>query len=501
MMFQFQSFKPWPTFLVFLLIAALPSPGYALPPTAPVALDSWVYPALNRLAALGLVESSLQGSRPYSRREAARQVNEARGKIENESQNRAVVESFRRLRREFAAELKMIEDGVTLRSYFKPLRSLEVGYIYQEGVPSQIPAKRFGGGVSRISAQQFSLNTNNDGLDYSEHSNVSLSLETEARLGPLLLYWHPLLLAGEDEGELELTTLQGLAVLGLGPVDISVGRQSLWWGQGRHGSLVLTNNAQPLDMVRITNPVPVLLPWVFKILGPIRFDIFWSQLEEDRVIPEPYLAGLRLNFKPIPWLELGASRTVMFGGEGRPDVDAKDFFTILTGKNLDGDEDTSNNLAALDLRLKIPFLWDAELYSELGGEDEAGGFISNKAYLGGLYLPRIEPSGRLSLRLEYAHLSHIDDNSPMWYRHGIYQSGYTYKRKILGHHAGGGTRDYFTEIEAWLSLQWVASLGLDYERRGEDQPIREKHFQPFCSLRWSGASGLSAEARYAYDRV
>ena len=72
-------------------------------------------------------------------------------------------------------------------------------------------------------------------------------------------------------------------MLGLGSLEFSIGRQSLWWGQGRHGSLVLTNNAEPLDMIRLTNPNPILLPWVFKYLGPFRFDLFLTELEESRV--------------------------------------------------------------------------------------------------------------------------------------------------------------------------------------------------------------------------
>jgi hypothetical protein len=268
-------------------------------------------------------------------------------------------------------------------------------------------------------------------------------------------------------------------------------------GQGRHGSLVLTNNADPFDMIRLTNPNPVLLPWIFKYLGPFRFDLFLTELEDSRVVPEPYFGGLRLEIKPFPWLSLGACRTVMFGGDGRPSVGFSDFMTIVSGKNLSGDDDTSNSIAGLDARLKIPSMWGLELYGELGGEDENSGFIDGFAYLYGVYLPQLEPSGRTSLRIEYADISHLDP----WYRHSAYQSGYTYRKKIMGHHVGGEAEDIFVELEILLPNDLVMKLGYDYEKRGFDQPVYEKHRQASVDLRWDIYPGLSLNAGWKYDSV
>jgi len=484
-----------PAGLLFLLLST--SIAFASP-SAGIPLDSWIYPALDKLAGFGLIDSALQGDRPFSRIEAARLTAEGLAKAEAIQPPPVVGEILRRLESELRESLEEVRGG-TNGGYFKPVREFRLDAVFQDGDPSVIAGKRFGSGADLIDARQFALNTNNYGIEYEEDVTGQAILETEARLGRyLLINWRPLVLF-DGEGA-SLTTLQGTAALGLGPVEISVGRQSLWWGQGRHGSLILTNNAKPLDMVRITNPTPVLLPWVLKYLGPFRFDAFWSKLEEDRVVPEPYFSGLRLSFKPLPWFEFGGSRTVMFGGQGRPDVGWDDFITILGGKNLSGDEDNSNNVAALDARIRIPFLWNAEVYGEWGREDEAGGFIANKSWLAGLYLPQLEPSSRLSLRAEYADLSHIDDNSPVWYRHGIYRSGYTYEGNILGHHAGGGAKDYYLALTAWLPAG-ALTLECDYEERGYDQPIREKHLQPGMEALWDLNDTISLELKYALDQV
>ncbi|MBE0598373.1 MAG: capsule assembly Wzi family protein, partial [Desulfuromonadales bacterium] len=457
-------------------------------PTIP--LDSWIYPALDKLAGLGLVDSALQGSRPFSRLEAARLTREARDRADTSLPPPVALETLRRLERELADALADLAGNAG--STFRPLREARLDYLYQEGAPAT---------TRGTNARQFALNANNFGIDYDDGHNGQLTLAGDARLGSaLLVSLRPLALLGDD-GEADLRLLEGKVAVGLGPVEISVGRQALWWGQGRNGALVLTNNAKPLDMLRITNPTPATLPWLFKYLGPIRFDLFWSELESDRDdVDEPYFAGLRLNLKPARWLELGASRTVMFGGDGI-DVDWSDFVTILGGKNLEGGDDTSNSVAAVDARLRLPFLWGAELYGELGGEDEAGAWISRKAWLGGLYLPRLEPSGRLSLRLERADLTTMNDDGDVWYRHGLYTSGYTYGKKILGHQVGGGARSLFGELELRLPGDVNLTLGADYQERGLSLPVQEKHFQPFAALEWALHERLTLAAGYHFDRV
>ena len=481
------------TLIVFGLLLNLPGVAIAVPATSQIPLDSWVYSALDKISALGLVNSSLQGIRPYTRFEAARQVEEALTAAQFQDVSPAIHALLGKLERELGDTLTDLREGSS--AGFLKLREVQLKYVYQNGDESTIA----GNGVV---AGQHPLNYNNYGLNYQEQ-NAQLILQGETRLGGFFLIdLRPLILfqTGDDD-DADVTLFDGRAVAQLGSFEVSVGRQSLWWGQGRHGSLVLTNNAKPLDMIRITNSTPFLLPWFLKYLGPFRFDVFWSRVEKDRSVEKPYFAGLRIDTKPLPWIELGASRTVMFGGKGRPHVDWNDFITILGGKNLSGGEDTSNSIAALDVRLLLPFLWNAEVYGEYGGEDEAGHFIANTAWLAGLYLPKIDPSGRLSLRLEQADLSQIDDNSPVWYRHGIYRSGYTYEGVVMGHHVGGGAKDTLLEVEAMLSENLLLTVGFDYEERGFDQPVHEKYKEISTSLSWDLTEHLNVDCSARYGKV
>jgi hypothetical protein len=264
---------------------------------------------------------------------------------------------------------------------------------------------------------------------------------------------------------------------------------------------LLPNNAAPLDMLRLTNPTPLQLPWLFRLLGPFRFDLFVSRLEEDRVVSKPYFGGMRINIKPSRYLELGASRTVMFGGAGRPTVNAGDFLTIVGGENLSGADDTSNSIAGFDALINLPLLWGMQLYGELHGEDEAGGLPAKDSWLAGVYLPQIEPSGRLSLRVEYADTTQLFGGSPVLYRHGIYRSGYIYENQLLAHHVGSDATDLFVQLGVDCSERLSLKIGIDYEVRGKDLALQEKHRQADLSATWWLDPRLSLTARYAYDHV
>jgi hypothetical protein len=71
-----------------------------------VPLDSWVYPALDRLAALNLVDSGFSGMRPWTRRECARLTLEAEDHLADADREAGNAEDIvSELKREFDPEL------------------------------------------------------------------------------------------------------------------------------------------------------------------------------------------------------------------------------------------------------------------------------------------------------------------------------------------------------------------------------------------------------------
>ncbi|MFO7651904.1 MAG: capsule assembly Wzi family protein [bacterium] len=177
----------------------------------------------------------------------------------------------------------------------------------------------------------------------------------------------------------------------LGNWVISLAAVDRWWGPGWDGSLILSNNARPVPAIVLqrSQSTPFDLP-VLNWLGPWQLTTFMGQLEHDRYVPDALLWGMRFNFRPLPGLEIGLSRTAQWCGDGRP-CDLSTFGDLLLGNDNDVDPVTGsadqpgNQLGGFDLRwaatsLNVP----AAIYGQLIGEDEADGWPSKYLGLGGI---------------------------------------------------------------------------------------------------------------------
>jgi len=441
----------------FLLLAVFPVPAAAISGNIP--LSSPVYRILDYLTAKGYLQTYLTGTRPITYGEGYRLLEEAREAIGGrkalaDRDRPGVIDAFVKL--EFFI-LQSLEGGTG----FFPARTLEIGLDHLEGKPSPIPG---------INSAQHALVYNNEGIDPDEGSTGHMALESEVAFPYLNARLFSRLTTGEEDRAFIHRGYVKTQILGL---ELGAGKETLWWGQGRHGGLYLTNNADPLPMVRLTNPSPTELPFFFKYLGPFRLDFFLSRLEKERAVPEPWFAGLRMDFRPFESFEAGLTMMVMAGGEGRPDVDLGDLIGILFGENEGGSEDRSNRIAGFDFRLNLP---GSQVYGEFGGEDEAGGFPSKMAGLVGIYIPSLYPS--VAFRVEFADLAYSEEIGGAWYTHGAYTDGYTYKGRLLGHHVGGDGRDLFGEVTFFLDQKTRARLGMDLEWRGlRNQDATEEHVQ------------------------
>lgn len=390
-------------------------------------IDDEAYFFLQRLEAEGIIQSGLLSTKPLSRKEIARLIKEAE---ENSKDKSLYIKSIvKKLKERFNEEFRKVD-------FIKPVDSIYTKYFYQD-----------------INLQ--SLNYNNDGDKLEKGSNLRIGFETRAKLDNISYYLNPELRTSDSKDCLIIK--RGYLVLGFDGIDIRVGKDSQWWGPGVHGSILLSNNAPPFTMINITNPMPTLLPSFLKYLGPFKFNFFVTRLEEDRDIPEPYLWGLRINFKPTPYTEISLERTALLGGKGRSES-LRTWFYSFTGKgeNVAGVE-AGDQRAGGDIKITIPWKRQPfQAYFSADGEDEAGGLPYKWAYLYGIYLPRIGNIEELSLRLEYA------KTSPVWYIHHIYTSGYTYKGWIIGHHMGRDSNDLYLEL-TYLSPD-IGKFSIFYDR-------------------------------------
>jgi len=465
-------------FLAFLLVFCLLVPCYA---ETDIPLGSPLYPVLDNLQRAGYTTGLLGATRPLSYAEARRLLDEAQDNIG--SGDRGEVEPYVRRSLDLAEEELALELDDTWFQ-FKPIARPETSFIYLNGENST---------VKGINSSQNSLVYNNDGIDPDEGFNGYLRFSVEGTAGPFTFSLTPLFYLDGAGGGIIQKGYVKFHAMGL---DLEAGKIPLWWGQGYHGTLFLSNNAEPLPMVRLTNPGPVLLPWFFHYLGPFRFDVFVSRLEAERVVPRPYFAGFRVEFRPHPIFEIGFTRTMTAFGDGRPTPTFGRVLDALFGSNKPMEKDLSDSIGGIDMRLTLPF---GDLYGELGGEDQRGFFPSYPiAYIAGVYLPILDRG--LDFRVEFA-----DIRSRSWYTHGVYKSGYTYKGRVLGHHVGRGGRDLFVELGLLRGRRLSGKVNFDYERRGVvSEPVKEKHYQVGTGWEYAFGTGLGIlriGADFAYERI
>jgi hypothetical protein len=430
------------------------------------------YDDLERLVTAGLADRTLLNTKPLSRVEAARIVARAIEKIRRDEPDdlnlrRDLEPVLNRLIEEFKVELAAL--GVEVPDEVAP-----------PGQYSFTPVDRaqvFGGWA----AHSLSL-VNEQGSNFKKGFNMGLTFESRAQLWDYLtFYLQPELLANEDYTAARLIT--GYAKLTLWNVELLVGKDSLQWGPGYHNSMVLSNNAAPFEQIRLGSAEPFLLPWIGQWVGPMKAMIFLAQLEERRDHPFAKLYGMRLTFSPATFLELGASRTVLFDGccpylspskylavlfdpqfgdvRSHPEERTDNFFSV------DGDLRLRNvdhyYFPSRDLRLYGEFYWD-DTCGECGPSSGIGHFFatnllpkgSTVGAVGGVHLMGLFGQDWLDARLEYAR------TSPESYNHDQFTSGYWTRGHVIGDFIGTDGRDYFGRVSARLMPNLM--LGVDFDR-------------------------------------
>ena len=445
-----------------------------------VPVDSWVYPALERLAALRFISSDFRGLRPWTRVECARLTDEAGELIREEiSADRRpqddAVGILTRLEQEFAEELEWLGG--------KQARSLEVESVYARALSLSGPilndGYHFGQTVANDYARPFRRGT-----------NVVAGGAIRGSYGPFFAYaWgeyqHSPSAPPLTQSVLDLQAQQDLlppktaTTTPFAPINrfrlldtyagvnvmnwqISFGRQSLWWGTSESGPLLLSNNAEPINMLRINRVVPFRLPWIFGVFGPMRVDFFVGRLGGHEVAARPWLQGQRISFKMTRSFEFALTHTAMFGGEGQPngiDVFFNALIPINEFRTLQGSaRSQSDQHISFDFQYR--FGRKVTWYGEFLGSDDPHPFNapSRMAVNTGFYFPRLLGFSKLDLRIEgfytdtpnksksgFKHLLH--------YWHFTYQNGHTNNGFILGSAVGRAGAGYQGWLTYWLDAR------------------------------------------------
>ncbi len=232
---------------------------------------------------------------------------------------------------------------------------------------------------------------------------------------------------------------------------VIAGQIPTYWGPGHDGSLIRGDASRPLYGVTVQRAVQDAfetkwLSWI----GPWQYQAFAGQLDDYKAVPDAKLIGLRLTAQPLPYLELGASRTVQIGGKGQPNS-FKAYWNAMIGKDngcddsgCTGDENASNQIAGFDGRLLLQPLLNVpmSLYTQFVGEDEAGGLPAKYLYLAGADFSSSYKNMPYQLYAEWADTRTNGKAKGISYNHHQYTDGYYQHGFPLGHAMGGDGQMY-----------------------------------------------------------
>lgn len=250
------------------------------------------------------------------------------------------------------------------------------------------------------------------------------------------------------------------------------GKIPAWWGPGNDGSLIRGDASIPVTgftMQRDTQTAPTnqYLNWV----GPWQYQLFAGQLDDYEAIPDAKLFGARLTASPWEWLEVGASRTFMWGGEGRPESFSSFGDAILGTKDNEAiagntDDDPANQLGGFDAKIQLAPLLNvpASVYGQYVGEDEAGGLPAKNMYLAGVDYASEAYGKPYQLYAEYADTRSSGEVKGVSYDHFLYTDGYYQHGYPLGHSLGGDAESVSVGGKLWLDSRNFVNTKLQYAK-------------------------------------
>ncbi|RJP25358.1 MAG: capsule assembly Wzi family protein [Deltaproteobacteria bacterium] len=461
-----------PVLRVFVVLAVFL--GAALPPSAHAADlfltgEREIYLAVDKLNAMGLLPGFLANTRPYS-------VAAVRAALDN---NNAASPGYG-----FDAQLARWISYATRSTAFargtagvdasekRETRANEGGVPTPKGVSARLSA---------IAREEVS-------------PNVSAHASAAAFFGQ----------SGDTGTRVGETAIEA----GIPYASLQAGKIATWYGPGRRGALIFTNNAQSYPGVRLRNPVPIPLTGFFSFLGNVQYDIFLARLEGDRSIPRPLLSGMRLAARPNRYLEVGLSRAIHYGGEGHGSG-LTDWWRSFLGTRDNQEGFSGNQLGGFDVTVTLPSpSQPVQAYLEMAGEDEAkilGTPIPGPtkwAYVGGVFLPALLGNPAFDLRLEYAD-NHRGGDGAAWYTHGSSGNGYAhfYRGRVLGHPMGTDAKDLSVQGHYFLLPSTYIEATLARTDRYASGPERERTNRTSAGLVGWLSERVRAEGEIALEKV
>jgi hypothetical protein len=449
-----------------------------------VPVDSWMYSALDRLYALGYVDTAYLGMRPWTRLSIAHTLERSAERIESDSGNEEAQEIYAALMREVQPDLDRVD---TNRPAGPQRVHVEVESVYSvfRGIAGTPLRDSFHLGQSVVDdyGRPYEGGFNNySGLSaHADAGRLSLYFRGEIQHAPSAAGYSPALavyLAGTldlvpltqdpiqdtiPEGPIassnDMRVMEANLSYHLAGHEFSFGKSDHWLGPDQGASMLWSNNAEDIYDFEIDRVEPLRVPLLSKLIGPVRYDFFVGSLKGHTYPNDPWVHVEKISFKPTRNLEFGFDRLTIWGGKGHEPITLHTFlrsffsFQNVTPAVKNSAEDPGARFGTFDFSYRLPFLrrW-VTLYTDSLVHDDVSP-ISAPRRSGvhpGLYLARFPGLERLDLRVEGASTdtpSASIQSGQFLYWENVQRQGPTNKGFLVGDWVGrqgkGG--------QAWLS--------------------------------------------------
>ena len=389
--------------------------------TTYVPLSSWIYPALNRLIALGYIQSQFMGMQPWSRLECARMLQEAGERIADSSEiSNEVNGIYASLVRELAVDSERVGGGSSTDTSAR-VESLYTRVMGVSG-PTLHDGDHFGQTIIDDFGRPFGegVSAVTGGSGWVTQGRFAIYASGEYEYAPSSPTYSAAVnnaIAVMDGNPVQPGTFPSTSQFRLMDTYVSstqanwifsFGKQNLWWSPDYSNSFLIGDNAAPIYMFRVSRAAPFEIPWVSQVLGPMKIELFVGKLSGNQFPSRPVLHGEKFSFKPVPNLEFGFTRTGEMGGVGRPITPEAVWlsYTSLTNSVFFGAINPGKRTSGFDMYYRIPGLrnW-LSVYTDSLATDNVTPFadLRRGAFAPGLYLTRFPKLSKLDLRVEAAY--------------------------------------------------------------------------------------------------
>lgn len=464
-----------------------------------VPMDSWVYPTLERLAALGLIPSQGLSIRPWTRQECRRQVREVEDQLHgfgslDETTRPGIRTEAERLLPDLENYLVEPDDSaqVVLESAYARFGSI-VGPALMDGFhfgqtwwndfgrPLGRGGSLIAGYAVRWSSGRFFVYDRQElqtdpGLPAvtQQQSNFISQLDNTpfGSTPPGFSVVAPAQPAYVRQRPLDLYA--GIAFAGN---ELSFGKQEIYWGPTTMGPFAFSSNAEPTYNLQFVSARPHSIPF-FPSLGSYRFDFVAGKLSGQHYPNRPYFNGGKVELIFGQHVEVSFTRWSIFLGQGHPMTIGAVYHNLFssnsTGTGAYGDRtDPGDRKSDFDFRLHVPGLRDLlTIYADAYADDEVNPIDAPRrvAWNPGMYLARLPWQPHMDFRFEMTSSEELarDEGGTRFFINNQYRNGNTNKGFLLGNATGRDARAFEGRLGYWVSPRTRLEVGYRQSKISEN---------------------------------